>query len=218
MLCKPKPCFWLQKLCCNLLCPTTDLGKITIGLCLIFSSKHGWEELCKLSKGGELCPQYVAVSSVDGDRLAPSKRARAKSPAGSCSSGALWSYAEEVRAFQGKWITYSCKELVSGFCLQVFPSVTRTRGTLSRSSLTRWSPEVTSKPHHAVILWLRDGCSPTGTKGYTRLQIVCKVCTVGCPREFLTLDRELHRGDAKTRQSQCGLGGVTQRFCLCCSA
>ena len=75
MLCKPEPCFWPQKLCCNLLCPT-DLGKITSALCLIFSSKQ--EDMAKksfanLEREATFDPQCLEVSSVDGDRLATSK-------------------------------------------------------------------------------------------------------------------------------------------------
>lgn len=62
----------------------------------------------------------------------------------------------------------------------------RAGGTLSRSSLTSCYRNQTIIP----IVDRRQGCK------------------VGCSPEPLSLDRELHRGDAKTGQLQFGLGAL----------
>lgn len=217
MLCKPKPCFWPQKLCCNLFCPTTDLGKVTFALCLIFSIKEaGMAEKSFANWAREVSHDPSAWKSavwMERGWLHPSEL-ELNLLLEAAFLKVCGATLKKFELFKENGWHHSCEMLVTGFCLQLFPLVTRTRGTLSRFSLTTWSPEVTSKPNHAVILWIHAGSFPKGTKWYTRLQIICKVCMVGYPHGFLNLDMELHQGNVKTEHLQCGYGGVAQTFCL----
>lgn len=75
-----------------------------------------------------------------------------------------------------------------------------------------FSPQWHRQQGHLAGPALRHaGRFPIGTKQYLRLQIVCNIHRVGCPLEPLSLDKELHRGDAKTGQLQCALEDAAQR-------
>lgn len=135
-----KTVFWPQKLWYSLLCPTTDLGKITSTRAFLspIINWHGWEELWKLSKGGELwysCHK-PGTQQPGWDQLAKSKWAQAHFPVGNHFSQIPRGCIKAVWIFKNGWYCSYCKEQGSVFAFMFSTTVTRAGGTLCRPSPT----------------------------------------------------------------------------------